>query len=166
MAAELLINIDVSDLERAIMFYTDALGLRLGRHLFEGSVAEMLDASATSDLLAKPAGTPVSAGVARHRSYERHWTPVHLDFVVSDIHAAVGKAKAAGARLEGEVQTYAGGRIAHMADPFGHGFVCSNSSGAAMMRLPASWRLRARSTIRQRWRQHSGRSRTLEKQRQ
>jgi catechol 2,3-dioxygenase-like lactoylglutathione lyase family enzyme len=38
----LLANIDVPDLETAIEFYHQALGLRLGRRLFEGTVAEML----------------------------------------------------------------------------------------------------------------------------
>ena len=41
-AVEISVNIDVSDLEAAIEFYRLALGLHLGRRLFEGSVAEML----------------------------------------------------------------------------------------------------------------------------
>ena len=55
------------------------------------------------------------------RTYARHWTPVHLDFVVSDIKSAVAQAQAAGATLEGEPETHNWGHIAHMADPFGHG---------------------------------------------
>jgi hypothetical protein len=43
---------------------------------------------------------------------------VHLDFVVPDIDAATEKAVAAGARLEGPVQTFAWDRQAS----FGHGF--------------------------------------------
>jgi catechol 2,3-dioxygenase-like lactoylglutathione lyase family enzyme len=35
----LLVNVDVDDLERAIVFYTAALGLRVARRLFDGSVA-------------------------------------------------------------------------------------------------------------------------------
>jgi len=34
----------------------------------------------------------------------------------------VQRAKAAGAQLEGEIQTHKWGHIANMADPFGHGF--------------------------------------------
>ena len=121
MTVELLANIDVDDLERAIEFYTRALGLRLGRRLGDG-IAEMLGASSPIYLLAKPAGSAASAGTRQRRDYQRHWTPVHLDFVVADIQAAVQRAKAAGAQLEGEIQTYQWGHIATMADPFGHGF--------------------------------------------
>jgi predicted enzyme related to lactoylglutathione lyase len=45
-----------------------------------------------------------------------------LDFEVQDILASVARAQGAGATLEGEVRTYSWGRIAAMADPFGHGF--------------------------------------------
>jgi predicted enzyme related to lactoylglutathione lyase len=61
-------------------------------------------------------------GVTRPRDYSRHWTPVHLDFVVDDIDAAVERAVALGAVLERPVTTSAWGRLAVMADPFGHGF--------------------------------------------
>ncbi|HEV8717264.1 MAG TPA: VOC family protein [Candidatus Binatia bacterium] len=121
MTSELLANIDVDDLEKAIEFYGRALGLRLGRRLGDG-IAEMLGASSPLYLLAKPAGNAASASTQQRRDYQRHWTPVHLDFVVVDIQAAVQKAKAAGARLEGEIQTHKWGHIANMADPFGHGF--------------------------------------------
>jgi len=36
--------------------------------------------------------------------------------------AAVQRAAAAGAKLEGEIQTYSWGRQATLSDPFGHGF--------------------------------------------
>jgi catechol 2,3-dioxygenase-like lactoylglutathione lyase family enzyme len=93
---QLLANVDVDDLEKAIAFYRDALGLRLGRRLGDG-VAEMLGASSAIYLLAKPAGSAPCPGVAERRAYARHWTPVHLDFVVADLDAAVGMARAAGA---------------------------------------------------------------------
>ena len=121
MAIELLANIDVDDLERVIEFYDSALGLRRGRRLGD-SVAEMLGASSAIYLLAKPAGSSVSVSTPQQRDYQRHWTPVHLDFVVVDVHAAVQKAKAAGAQLEGDIQTHEWGHIANMADPFGNGF--------------------------------------------
>jgi uncharacterized glyoxalase superfamily protein PhnB len=47
---------------------------------------------------------------------------VHLDFVVDDIEAAVARALKAGAVLERPLSTSAWGRLAIMADPFGHGF--------------------------------------------
>jgi predicted enzyme related to lactoylglutathione lyase len=117
---DLLVNIDVDDLPKAIAFYQQAAGLRLGRRF--GSLAvEMLGASSAVYLLVKAAGTRPATNTDDIRRYRRHWTPVHLDFVVSDIEAAVGRAIEAGAKIEGEIQTHKWGRIAHMADPFGHG---------------------------------------------
>ncbi len=128
MTVELLVNIDVADLEMAIEFYVNGLGLRPGRR-FYGGIAEMLGASSTIYLLAKPAGSPASVSSSQRRDYQRHWTPVHLDFVVSDVHAAIQKARAAGAQLEGDTQTYAWGHIANMADPFGNGFCLIEFTG-------------------------------------
>jgi predicted enzyme related to lactoylglutathione lyase len=117
---DLLINIDVDDLGKAIHFYAGAFDLRVGRR-FGSAGVEMLGGPAPLYLLVKPAGSPFSA-VAGRRSYERHWTPVHLDFVVEDIEGAVQKALAAGAQLEQPVTGHAWGKLALMADPFGHGF--------------------------------------------
>lgn len=115
----LLVNIDVPALAPGIAFYTEGLGLRLVRTL-GGRVAELDGAGAPVYLLEKPAGSrPAPAAAARH--YGRHWTPVHLDFVVDDVDAAVARAVAAGATLEGAPADHAWGRIAHLADPFGNG---------------------------------------------
>jgi predicted enzyme related to lactoylglutathione lyase len=122
VTVELLVNIDVKDLDRAIAFYTTALGLRVERRLFDGSVAEMTGASSKIYLMAKPAESPTSLGASSARDYRRHWTPVHLDFKVTDVSAAVERAVAAGAKLEGEVQSFSWGRQATLSDPFGHGF--------------------------------------------
>lgn len=120
---DLLINVDVDDLDRAIDFYRAALGLTLKRRLFDDTVAEMAGASSPVFLLKKDAGSVALPGATSARDYGRHWTPVHLDVVVDDLEASVARAQAAGARREGDVQTYEWGRIAFMADPFGHG-VC------------------------------------------
>lgn len=119
---QLVINIDVDDLEKGIDFYTAAFGLRLGRRMFEGSVAEMLGASSTIHLLAKAPDTPAAPASSRARDYCRHWTPVHLDFEVENITAAVDRAVRAGATLEGDIQLFPWGCLATMSDPFGHGF--------------------------------------------
>jgi predicted enzyme related to lactoylglutathione lyase len=73
-------------------------------------------------LLVRSAGSTPATGMAQRRDYSRHWTPVHLDFVVDDIDTALGRAEHAGARLEAPVKTNAWGKLALMADPFGHGF--------------------------------------------
>jgi uncharacterized glyoxalase superfamily protein PhnB len=56
------------------------------------------------------------------RNYARHWTPVHLDFVVKDIEAAMKKAVSVGATLEVSITAHKWGRMALMADPFGNGY--------------------------------------------
>ena len=119
---QLVVNIDVDDLEKAIAFYSTGLGLRLGRRLFDDSVAEMSGASSTIQLLLKAAGSSPASSIPVTRGYERHWTPVHLDFAVENISAAVERAIRASATLEGTVQSHAWGHLATLSDPFGHGF--------------------------------------------
>ena len=121
MALPLLANIDVDDLARGVEFYCAALGLRVGRRLYIGAV-ELIGSSAPIYLLEKPAGSVAASGTEQRRDYRRHWTPVHVEFVVEDIGAAVARARAAGARLEQEVSTHVWGHLAVLADPFGHGF--------------------------------------------
>jgi uncharacterized glyoxalase superfamily protein PhnB len=117
---ELRICIDVDDLERAIDFYQRAVGLTLARRLSEGW-AEMTGAAAPIDLLVKPPGIRASVATSATRDYARHWTPIHLDVVVTDLDAAVARAREAGAVLERDIQDARWGRMANMADPFGHG---------------------------------------------
>ena len=121
-----LVNIDVDDLPRAVRFFQAAFDLRPARRLGDG-VVEMLGSAAPIYLLAKPAGSPSHAACAAGESpdarrYDRHWTPVHLDFVVDDLDAAIERAISAGAVLEKPPATQAWGRLALMADPFGNGF--------------------------------------------
>lgn len=116
-----LINIDVADLPAATAFYCQALGLTVGRRFGDVAV-ELLGVSAAIYLLAKPTGSQAAPSIAQRRDYARHWTPVHLDFVVPQIDGAVARARAAGAVLEGDVTAHKWGRIALMADPFGNGF--------------------------------------------
>jgi catechol 2,3-dioxygenase-like lactoylglutathione lyase family enzyme len=122
----ILVNVDVDDLENGTRFYCDGLGLRVGRR-FEGWV-ELVGAGAPIYLLPKAAGTEAFPNGAK-RSYTRHWTPVHLDFVVSDIRAAMKRALDAGATLERDVTTHAYGKLALMADPFGNGFCLLEFTG-------------------------------------
>ena len=116
-----LANIDVDDLPRATEFYCSALGLTVGRR-FGNSAVELLGGSAPIYLLKNAAGTRASPASAARRDYARHWTPVHLDFAVPELAGALARAQRAGAQLEGEVRTHNWGRIAVLADPFGHGF--------------------------------------------
>ena len=114
-----LLNIDVPDVAQATRFYTAAFGLSVGRR-FGTDFVELLGWPAPVYLLTKQAGT-IGAGGDRRR-YERHWTPMHLDVVVEDVDAAVARALGAGAILEAPARDAPYGRIAMLADPFGHGF--------------------------------------------
>jgi predicted enzyme related to lactoylglutathione lyase len=125
---QLLVNIDVDDLASAVSFYCSAFDLTVGRRL-GADVIELLGASCPIYLLAKAEGSTPSACTSQRRSYARHWSPIHLDFVVSDIEAAAQKAIAAGATLEQAIQTSDWGRLALFADPFGHGFCLAQFTG-------------------------------------
>ena len=116
----LRICIDVDDLDKGIEFYSKAIGLREGRRLRRDWV-ELLGMSSPIDLLANPGGSAPVRGASMVRDYRRHWTPVHLDFVVEDLEAAVRRAESAGAVLQGGIQEKEWGRLANLADPFGNG---------------------------------------------
>ncbi len=120
--------VDVDDLEKGIAFYTRAFGFEVGRRLGD-DVVELLGAPSPIDLLQKHAGTSASPVSDAQRDYARHWTPLHLDFEVTRLDEAVRRALAAGATLEREIQVQAWGRMANMADPFGHGFCLLEFSG-------------------------------------
>ena len=113
--------IDVDDLEKGIAFYGAALGLKLGRR-YKELWGELLGASCPVDLLANASGTKPTLEDGVERNYGRHWTPVHLDFIVADIEAAVATCAAAGAKVEQPIAEKPWGRMAVLADPFGNGF--------------------------------------------
>ena len=120
--AGLLLNIDVPDMEQGIAFYTAALGLEVGRR-FDSGFVELVGRD-VPDLPAVQGGRALRSArpAATRRRYERHWSPVHADFVVDDMDAAIARAVAAGAVQEGETCDAPYGRLAMFADPFGHGF--------------------------------------------
>ena len=126
----LLLNIDVPDLAQGVRFYTEALGLKVGRW-FDSTFVELVGADAPIYLLEKQAGTSIGPPGGDIRSFERHWSPIHPDFVVADLDASVLRAVAAGAVQEGRTCDAPYGRLAMFADPFGHGFclIEFNSAG-------------------------------------
>jgi predicted enzyme related to lactoylglutathione lyase len=132
----LYVCIDVDDVEKGIEFYARGLGLELGRR-FDETWVELEGGPVPIDLLGRPKGTAANPGpAAPARDYRRHWTPVHLDFVVEDLDAALRRATEAGATVEGETGSYPWGRIARLADPFGHGFCLLEFRGRGYGELP------------------------------
>jgi predicted enzyme related to lactoylglutathione lyase len=117
----ILVNIDVDTIEPAERFYCAAFELSVGRRFGAGAV-ELVGGSSRIYLLEKSEGTRATDRSEDRRSYERHWTPVHLDFVVDDLQEAIGRSIAAGGIQEQSARETAWGRIAVMSDPFGHGY--------------------------------------------
>ncbi|MFW7342630.1 VOC family protein [Pollutimonas sp. H1-120] len=125
---KILINIDVPELGPAIDFYSAALSLSLGR-VIDDDVAELTGASSTIYLLRKAAGSPPAESIVYGRRYTRHWTPVHVDFVVDDIEEAAKRALCAGALQEGGCVQWMGSKCISFSDPFGHGFCLIEFAG-------------------------------------
>jgi predicted enzyme related to lactoylglutathione lyase len=129
MLIEVHAYIDVADLERGIAFYCEGLGLSLKRRL-SPSWVELAGANLPIFLLGNRPPTAELGGTRAPRSFARHWTPVHLDFIVSDLDAAIARLTALGATLDCPVQPAEYGRMANLADPFGNGFDLIEFSGS------------------------------------
>jgi predicted enzyme related to lactoylglutathione lyase len=112
--------VEVGDTEAGVAFYTAALGLAVRRRLTPRWV-ELAGASVPIFLLGNRPERFDAGGLEIARTFTRHWTPVHLDFVVDGLEAWVRRVRAAGAIVEREVG-YDAFRMANCADPFGNGF--------------------------------------------
>lgn len=115
------ICIDVPDMARGIRFYADAFGFSKISEPYPG-VSVLKAGTATITMLEKSEGSKPSPNTKDVRRYDRHWTPVHLDFHVDDLTAALDKAVSAGATKEEFFENPEHGSIAFCADPFGNGF--------------------------------------------
>ncbi len=114
------ITIDVDDLERAVEFYCEGIGLKLIERGKTWARTELEDQTFwICEFVAGQQG-----GVAR--DFQRHWTPIHLDFIVKDLDSALARALDAGGRLDRAVRRDDPeplGRcdIANLSDPAGNG---------------------------------------------
>lgn len=115
------VSIDVPKLAEGLRFYSDAFGFSKLAEPVPG-VAVLRAGKSEICLLEKAAGSQPSVSTREKRHYERHWTPVHLDFHVDDVKAALAKALAAGAKQEQFFEHPEHGSVAMCSDPFGHGF--------------------------------------------
>jgi catechol 2,3-dioxygenase-like lactoylglutathione lyase family enzyme len=123
------VSIDVPKLDDGLRFYRDALGLaEVGRPI--ATYVVLACGNSKIGLIEKPAGTSPAKGAADVRRYERHWTPVHIDFHVGDFEVFLTKAIAAGARCEEKFDIEGRPPIAFCSDPFGNGF-CIIGTGAS-----------------------------------
>ena len=120
--------IEVADLDRGIDFYCNGVGLALKRRL-SPSWVELAGANLPVFLLGNRAPVAELGTASERRSFDRHWTPVHLDFVVPDLETVVARLVALGAMLDRPIESREYGRMANMADPFGNGFDLIEFSG-------------------------------------
>jgi len=115
------LSIDVPELEAGLRFYATVFGFVETARPF--ATMAVLDANnVTVCMHAKPAGTQPSPAGADLRRYERHWTPVHLDFDVPDLDAVLARVRAEGGRVESEFRDQGPKPVAFCSDPFGNGF--------------------------------------------
>jgi predicted enzyme related to lactoylglutathione lyase len=115
------VSIDVPDMARGVRFYCEAFGFSKVAEPYPG-VAVLSSGAGTITLLEKREQSRPSPSTQDVRHYDRHWTPVHLDFHVDDMKAALDKAVAAGAIREQFFENPEHGSAAFCADPFGNGF--------------------------------------------
>ena len=120
--------IEVADIEDGMAFYCGGLGLTMRRRLSPRWV-ELEGAGSPIFLLGNRPETADLGSTTAKRTYERHWTPVHLDFVVDDLDATMSRLLELGASLDHAVKDREYGRIANIADPFGNGFDLIEFSG-------------------------------------
>jgi catechol 2,3-dioxygenase-like lactoylglutathione lyase family enzyme len=122
------VSIDVPSLDEGLRFHRDALGLaEIARPV--PSYAVLKCGTAQIGLIEKRAGSKPAEGTQDLRRYDRHWTPVHIDFHVDDFDVFLAKAVDAGAKCERKFE--GGGRppIAFCCDPFGNGFCVLGTAG-------------------------------------
>lgn len=115
------VSIDVPDLGEGARFYGEAFGFARVAEPYPGIVV-LRSGSAELLLLEKALGSSPSPRTDDKRRYDRHWTPVHIDFDVDDFRCALARALAAGARQEQLFESPGRPAAAFCSDPFGHGF--------------------------------------------
>lgn len=121
MGITVSVSIDVPSLAQGVAFYCAALGFSKTSEPVPG-VAVLQGLNIEVCLLEKPAGSRPSPNTGDQRRYERHWTPVHLDFHVEDLRLALERVEAHGARREQVFENPEHGSAAFCSDPFGNGF--------------------------------------------
>ena len=119
--ASLSVSVDVPDLTEGVRFYSRALGFVKSAEPVPGVVV-LRSSNADICLLERPRGSRTSSYTEETRRYERHWTPVHLDFHVDDLEVALARVLEAGATREQLFENPEHGSVAFSSDPFGHGF--------------------------------------------
>ena len=115
------VSIDVPRIDEGLRFYRDALGLvEVARPIATYVILKC--GNSQIGLIEKSAGSKPAVGSDEVRRYERHWTPVHIDFHGDDFDGFLEKAVNAGAKCEQKFESADRPPIAFCSDPFGNGF--------------------------------------------
>ena len=115
------VSIDVPSIDEGLKFFGDVFGFVETSRPHPG-YAKLTAGTETIGLLAKPAGSSPAPASGDRRRYERHWTPVHIDFRVDDFEGTLARAVAHGATSEQVHRVPGFPPVAFCSDPFGHGF--------------------------------------------
>ena len=118
---QVTISIDVPSIEEGVAFFGSVFGFVETARPHPG-YAMLKSGDAVIGLLAKAAGSSPARGSGDVRRYERHWTPIHVDFRVEDFDATLGRALENGAKAEQVHRVEGYPPVAFCSDPFGHGF--------------------------------------------
>ena len=113
--------VDVPSLDEGVAFYGGTFGLTETDRPYPG-LAILGGDGISLGLNARAAGSKPYPNATETRRYDRHWTPVHLDFHVDDFDATLERATARGAVVEALYRDEGPRPAAFCADPFGHGF--------------------------------------------
>ena len=115
------VSIDVPSLEQGLEFYGKAFGFKeVASPVETYSVAK--SGNAQIGLMQKAAGSNPAPGSDDVRRYDRHGTPVHIDFQVEIFEEVLAAALDAGAICEQKFQSEEHPSLAFCSDPFGNGF--------------------------------------------
>lgn len=113
------ICIDVSEIKQATKFYSTALECEVIEEKQQST--ELSAENTTIHLLEKEENSNPLINNSALRTFKRHWTPVHLDFSVTDIDKTLSLINKFGGQIE-DKEEGEWGVAAFCSDPFGNGF--------------------------------------------
>lgn len=118
------VSIDVSSLKGAENFYVGALGCKKVRDQDTNMAVLCVEKSDIYLQEKEPETKPLTSNNVA-RVYQRHWTPIHLDFLCGNVDEVVARIlKLGGSHEGGESGDW--DSIAYCTDPFGNGFCIIN----------------------------------------
>lgn len=115
------LSIDVPDLDAGVLFYGCVFELMEKSRPFPQMA--ILDAgNMTICVHEKAAGAKYSPSSDDLRRYDRHWTPVHLDFHLEAFEICLKTIESEGGVVENVYRSQGPRPVAFCSDPFGNGF--------------------------------------------